>query len=444
MKTSLEDISSVKKKLLIEIEAKEVDKKLNAAYRDLGKRAKISGFRPGKVPKKILERRFGNDVADDVTKDLINESFPKALQELDTMPLGTPALEKEALKQGQDFKYSAVIEIRPQFEVKNYLGIEVEKEKSSIPEEEVEARIEQIRQANGNVKSIDEVRPIRKDDHAVLDYEVFESDSPLDDMKATNSMLKVGSNELHPQFEEGLIGLDKDAETEILVDFEDDYANAALAGKSLRYKVKVVDIKEMIVPELNDEFVTNLGGDFKDLEDLRNKMQESIVNQEEGRIDREMKGRLLQKITEPMDFETPQVLIESELDYALENFKQSISQNGTSLEQVGITEEKLREDFRPASERRVREMLVLEEIAQKDEITVDEEDLKKGFEDMAAGMGQDAEIVRQYYEARGLTDTLKDKLVEEKTLKYLVENAKVLEVERDELSENKTPEKENN
>jgi len=444
MKTSLEDISSVKKKLLIEIEAKEVDKKLNAAYRDLGKRAKISGFRPGKVPKKILERRFGNDVADDVTRDLINESFPKALQELDTMPLGTPALEKEDLKQGQDFKYSAVIEIRPQFEVENYLGLEVEKEKASIPEEEVESRIEQIRQANGNVKSIDEVRPIRKDDHAVLDYEVFEGDSPLDDMKATNSMLKVGSNELHPQFEEGLIGLDKDAETEILVDFENDYANAALAGKSLRYKVKVVDIKEMIVPELNDEFATNLGGDFKDLKDLRNKMQESMVNQEESRIDREMKGRLLQKITEPMDFETPQVLIESELDYALENFKQSISQSGTSLEQVGITEEKLREDFRPASERRVREMLVLEEIAKKDEITVDEEDLKKGFEDMAASMGQDAEIVRQYYEARGLTDTLKDKLVEEKTLKYLVENAKVLEVERDELSENKTPEKENN
>ena len=169
-----------------------------------------------------------------------------------------------------------------------------------------------------------------------------------------------------------------------------------------------------------------------------------MVNQEESRIDREMKERLLQKITEPMDFETPQVLIESELDYALENFKQSISQSGTSLEQVGITEEKLREDFRPASERRVREMLVLEEIAQKDEITVDEEDLKKGFEDMAASMGQDPEIVRQYYEARGLTDTLKDKLVEEKTLKYLVENAKVLEVERDELSENKTPEKENN
>jgi len=443
MKTSLEDISSVKKKLLIEIESKEVDKKLNSAYRDLGKRAKVPGFRPGKVPKKILERRFGNDVADDVTRDLINESFPKALQEVDSMPLGVPSFEKEPLKQGQDFKYFAVMEVRPQFEVENYLGLEIEKEKSSISEEAVEARIEQVRQANGNLKSIEEVRPIRKDDYAVLDYDVFEGDSPLDDMKATNSMLKVGSNELHPQFEEGLIGLDKDAESEINVDFEDDFANAALAGKKLRYKVKVVDIKEMIVPELNDEFATALGGNFKDLEDLRNKIRESMVNQEESRIDREMRGRLLRKITEPIDFETPQVLIESELEYALENFKQSIMQGGMSLEQAGITEEKLREDFRPASERRVREMLVLEEIARKDKITVDEEDLDRGFKDMAASMGQDQEIVRQYYEARGLMDTFKDKLIEEKTLNYLVENAKVLEVERAELSENKNPEKEN-
>ena len=129
MKTSLEDISSVKKKLLIEIEAKEVDKKFNRAYRDLATRAKIPGFRPGKVPKKILESRFGADVAEDVSRDLINESFPKALQEVDTLPLGTPSLEKEPLKQGQAFKYYAIIEVRPEFEVENSLGMEVEKEK---------------------------------------------------------------------------------------------------------------------------------------------------------------------------------------------------------------------------------------------------------------------------------------------------------------------------
>ncbi len=444
MKASLEDISAVKKKLNIEIESKEVDKKLNTAYKDLGKKAKIPGFRPGKVPRNILERRFGDDVVDDVARDLINDSFPKALQEVDTMPLGTPMLEKETLKQGQDFKYSAVIEVRPQFEVTEYQGIEVEKEKYSISDEDVEARIEQIRQSNGNMTSIEEDRSVQIDDYAALDYEVFEGDSPLDDLKATNSLLRVGSNDIHPQLDEGLIGLNKDDDSEISVDFEDSHSNPALAGKSLKYKVKVLDIKEMVLPELDDEFAKKLGGDFKDLGDLRSKMKEMISNQEENRIDREMKGRLIKKITDKIDFETPQVLIESEIDYALENFKQSLTQSGMSLEQAGIPEDKLRDDFKPASERRVREMLVLEEIAKKDNITVDDEDLEKGFKDMAASMGQEAEIVRQYYEARGLVDSFKDKLVEEKTLNSLVESAKILEVDSEELSENKNSEKENN
>jgi len=443
MKASLEDISAVKKKLIIVIESKEVDKKLNTAYRDLGKGAKIPGFRPGKAPRKILERRFGDEVADDVARDLINDSFPKALQEVDTMPLGTPTLEKEAVKQGQDFTYSAVIEVRPQFEVTEYQGIEVEKEKYSISDEDVDARIEQIRQSNGNLNAIEQDRPVQKDDYAALDYEVFEGDSPLDDMKATNSLLRVGNNEIHPQFDEGLIGLNKDDTAEINVDFEDNDSNPALAGKSLKYKVKVIDIKEMVLPELNDEFAKNLGGDFNGLEDLRNKMKEMISNQEENRIDREMKGRLIKKITDNIDFETPLILIESEIDFALENFKQSLTQSGTSLEQAGIAEERLRDDFRPASERRVREMLVLEDIAKKDNITVNEEDLEEGFKDMAASMGQEAEIVRQYYEARGLVDTFKDKLVEEKTLNSLVESARILEVDREELSENKDSEKEN-
>ena len=444
MKTSLEDITSVKKKLIVEIESKEVDKKLNAAYRELGKRAKIPGFRPGKVPRKILERRFEDDVLDDVTRDLINESFPKAIQELDTMPLGTPSLEKEILKQGQDFKFSAVIEVRPQFEVTDYLGLEVEKEKYSISDKDIDARIEQIQQSNGKLNVIEPERPVQKDDYVVLDYDVFEDERLLEDMKKTNFLLKLGGNEVHPQLEEGLIGLNKDDEAEIDVAFEKTYGNSELAGKNVKYKVKVNDIKELAIPELDDEFAVSLGADFKNLADLRNKMSETIENQEESRTDREMNARLLGKITDSIDFESPQILIESELDYAVKNFKQTLMQSGANMEQAGITEEKLRTDFRPASEKRVKEMLVLEEIAKKDKITVDEADLEAGFKNMAASMGQEPEIVRQYYEARGLIDSFKDKLVEEKTLNYLVENAKVLEVDRDELSENKNAEKETN
>ncbi len=443
MKTNLEDISSVKKKLSVEIESEEVEKKINAAYRELGKRAKVAGFRPGKVPRKILERRFGGDVTEDVTRDLINESFPKAIEEINTFPLGIPLFEKEALKQGQDFKYIAVMEVRPQFEVKDYLGLEVEKEKCSVSEEDVKARIEQIRMANGKLNSIDHDRPVEKDDYVVLDYEAFEGDRFLEDIKASNFLLKVGSNDFHPQFERGLIGLKKDGEAEIEVKFEDSYYHAKLAGKHLKFKVKVIDIKEMTLPEMSDEFARNLGADFEDLDDFRKKVRETIYKQEEKRIDRELKERLLNTIAENLDIECPQILIESEINYAVENFKQGLIRSGSSLDKTGITEEKLIEDFRPVSEKRVKDMLVLEKIAKQDKITVNDEDLAEGYKNLAANMGQDPEIVRQYYEARNLVDTLKDRLIEEKTLNYLVENAKILEVERDELSENKSMVKEN-
>ncbi|OQX65178.1 MAG: trigger factor [Desulfococcus sp. 4484_242] len=440
MVTRVEDISSVKKKVTIQIESREVDRKINSAYRELRKKARIPGFRPGKVPRKILESRFWDDVADDVTRDLINESFPKALEEIDVMPLGTPVLEKRTLKQGEDFQYSVLIEVRPRIDLNDYLGMEVEKEEICVTDKDVAERIEQIRQSNGDLKSIKEERPVRKDDYVVLDYEAFAGQTPLDD-KATNFMLQVGSNSFHPDFENALTGLKRLDETEIHVGFEDSYYNTRLAGKQVTFKVKILDIKELVVPELDDEFARNLGADFNNLEELREKVRESIVASEEKRIDREMKQRLVRKITERLDFEVPQVLVESELNYAVENFKQNLIQNGSSLEQIGITEEKLKSNFRAVSENRVREKLVLEEIARRENITLDDEDLAAGYQDLAAEMGMDAEIVRQYYEARDLVPSLEEKLREEKTLNYLVEHANIQTVDRDVLNENMSAEK---
>ena len=437
MKTTLEDISTVKKKLLIEIESVEVDKKLNEAYRDLGKRAKIPGFRPGKVPRKILEGRFGNQVVEDVTKGLISETFPQAVNEVETFPLGPPLLEKETLKQGQNFKYSAVMEVRPQFEVKDYLKLDVEKEKFSVTDEDVQKQLDQIRESNGKLTSIEEQRPVQKDDYVILDYEGFEGDSPLEGIKSPNFLLKVGSNDFHPKFEEALIGLNKESETEIKVDFEKTYHHSKLAGKNVNFKVRITDIKEMALQDLNDEFAKNLGDEFKDLEDLKDKVRESITAQEEKRIDRDLKQRLMEKISAGIDFELPQVLVDSEVDYAVENIKQNLIRSGSNLEKAGISEENIRKDFRPASEKRVKDMLVLGEIARQEEITVEEEDLSQGYKDLAATIGQDPQTLRKYYEAKNLVDSLKEKLLEEKTLNYLVEHANITEIDKIEKVEDK-------
>lgn len=430
MKTSLEEISPVKKKLSIEIESKEVDKKLNKAYRELGKKAKIAGFRPGKVPRNILEIRFSAQVGEDVTRDLISETLPLAMQEVEIFPLGTPLLEKDLLKEGQNFKYSAVMEVRPEFVVKDYLKIEVEKEKLSISEEDVRKQLEQIREANGKLTTIDQDRPVKKDDYVVIDYEVFEQGKPLDGIKSRNFLMKVGSHEFHPGFDEALIGLHKGDETEIRVDFEKDHYHLKLAGRKVDFKVKVTEIKEMVLSELNDDFARNLGADIKDLEDLKSKVRESFIANEEKRIDKDLKKRILEKISANVDFELPQTLIESELDYAVESVKQNLTRSGSSLEKAGLSEEKLREDFKPTAKNRVKELLILGEIAKQDNIELSEEDLADSYKKIAENIGQDIETVRKYYEAKNLVGSLKEKLLEEKTLNYIVENAKILKVDK--------------
>ena len=425
MKTSLEEISPVKKKLSVEVESREVDKKINESYRELAKKAKIPGFRPGKAPRKILENYYGAQVREDVGKTLITETFPKAIEEVKTIPLGTPLLEKETLKQGHNYKYSAVIEVRPQFEVKNHLGLKLEKEELSIADEDVQKQLEQIREANGKLTSIDKSRPIGKDDYAVLDYEGFEDGQPLDGIKDGNFLLKVGSGDFHPKFEEPLIGLDKGAETEIRVEFEEGYRHSGLAGKKADFKVKILDIKEMALPELDDEFARNIGSEFKDLEDLRNKLRETLIAQEEKRIDSDLKLRLLQMISDSLDFELPQTLVESELNFAIENVRQNLQRSGSNLEKAGLSEEKLREDFRDPAEKRVKDLLILGQIAEQEAIEVGEKDLAEGFKELAGRTGQDTEALRKYYEARNLVDSLREKLLEEKTLNYLVEHANI-------------------
>lgn len=435
MKTTLEDISPVKKKLLIEIDSKEVDKKLNQAYGEIRKTAKIPGFRPGKVPRKILETYFGNQVIDDVTRGLISESFPKAVDEIKTFPLGQPILEKEALKQGQDFNYSAIIEVRPEFEVKDYLGLDVEKEMFSISEEDVQKRLEEIREANGKMASIEEERLIRDGDFVIVDYKGFEDGRPMEDVKSSNLLVKVGKNDFHPKFDEALIGLKKEDETEVGIDFEENFYHTKLAGKSVNFKIKIVDIKELVLPELNDEFAGNLGAELKDLDGLKDELKKAITSQEEKRIDGELKRRLLEKISEGIDFELPQVLIDAEIDFSARRLNDNLERSGSSLEKAGISEAGLKKEFRPASEKRVREMLILDRIAKQDQIDIDDDDFEEGYGKLAESMGQDVETVKKYYEARGQVDSLKEELLKEKTLNYLVDHANISEVGRDALSQ---------
>jgi trigger factor len=428
MKTNLEEISTVKKKLLVEVEAEEVDRKLNKAYKDLGKRAKIRGFRPGKIPRKILEQYFGEQVVEDVARGLVSETLPTAVEETQTYPLSMPMVENETLRAGQNFRYAAIIEVKPVFELKDYTGLEVEKEALSVTDEDVDKQVEEIRRTNGTLNSLEEERGIQENDYAVLEYEAFEGDKPLEGVKAQNFMLRVGSHDFHPEFEKKLFGLRVGETASIEVDFEEDYFHSRLAGKKVRFKVKVVDVKVMELPPLDDAFAKSLGEDFPDLETLKNKVKEELIAKEEKRIDTALKKSLLKKISDTVDFELPESLVDSEIRLAIDNVKQNLMRMGGSMEKAGLTEPKLRQDFRPASEKRVKDLLILGEIARQNDLTISEPELVDGFKDLAERSGQDAEVLQRYYEAKQLTEAFKEQLLEEKTLNYLVKAANISEV----------------
>ena len=429
MKASIEQISPVKKRLMVEVEAEEVDRKIEEAYKELKKRARVDGFRPGKVPRNILQRHFGDQVTQDVKRGLLSETLPQAFEETKIFPVAMPVIESETLKVGEGFKYVALMEVRPEFELKDYMGLEVDKELVSVKEEAVNSQIEEIRRVNSRLKPLEEDRGIRNDDCAILEYEAFEGGKPIEGMKAQNFMIRVGSGQFHPEFEKGLQGFKAGESVEITVDYAADDPNAGLAGKKVLFKVNVTDVKVMETPELNDDFAKSLGADFNDLETLKNRIREDMKAREEKRVDRELKKRLLDKVGAKVSVDLPETLVESEMRYAVETVKQNFLRMGSSLEKSGLTEEKVREDFRVASERRVKDLLILGEIAKQNDLSLTETELDEGFADLAKGIGQDPKVVRQYYEAKDLLEGFRDRLLEEKTLNYLVKGAKIREVE---------------
>ncbi len=436
MKTTVEDISSVKKKILVEIDSQEVDKKIDKAFKTYGKNAKIKGFRPGKVPMKVLERYYGDQVLYEVTNSIVQETLPLAMQETEIWPLNMPELEKGDLAaKGQDFKYAAVMEVRPEFELADYKGVEVEKEKCVVGDEEVDAQIQSILKSQGNLVPLSEDRGIENGDTAVINYQGFENGEEMEGMKSENFSLAVGNGYFYPGFEDALIGTKKGEKKEITVDFKEDYANSKLAGKSIKFDVEVTDIKVMEVPELNDEFVKGLGADFETVDILKEKIKEDLVSREEKRIDTDLKNNILEKIADTVDFELPESLVDGEIDASLDNMRQQLYRSGASFEQLGLDMEKMKTDLRPTAEKNVKASLILGKIAQENEFDVDEDELSKSFEDLAGQSGHPAETVRKYYEANDLVESFRQTLIKEKTLNYLVENASVTEVEPEKKGE---------
>ena len=421
MKVSVEEVSQVKKRVSVAIPKEQVAKELTEYFSDIRKRANIKGFRPGKAPMGMIERMYRDTANAEISSKLIGESYPKAVEEQNLKPLGTPALEKGTLAKDQDFSYTAIVEVSPELEVDGYFGLELEKEEPQITDDQVEDFLLRVQEAHSRLEPVED-RALREGDIAIVDYERFIDDQPVEESKHENVHIELGKDRF-PELEKGLAGISKDEQKDVVVTYPEDHEHETVAGKTVKYSLRVVDIKEKVLPDLDDDFVKDLDAEVDTLEELREKIREDLTERETQRVQSAINTQIINRLIETHSFDIPEVLVEYELNSMVDNFQRRLAQQGITPEAAGIDLDDWKKTNVSAAEERVRASLLLNAVASKEAVEVLEEELDQGYQKVAKQMGQDKEFIKSAYQKNNMVDGFKQQLLEEKILKVICDRA---------------------
>jgi trigger factor len=432
MKVDVEDISTVKKVLNVEIPEAEVTRELDKAFGALQKNARIKGFRPGKVPLSILEQRFKKDVHAEVSGQLIQNSYTEALRETQLVPLSDPTVVPPELEKGQAYRYAATIEVRPPMEDLNVKGLKLVRKVYTVDDEEIEAHLKMLQKGQAQLKSIEEDRPVKTGDYVLVDYEGFKDGQPFEPAgKTENFGVEVGSGKILKEFDDELVGMRRDTSKEFTVHFPDDYFSKELAGLEVTFKVTLNDIKEEVLPDLDDEFAKDLGEDGT-LEGLKEMIRTDLEGKYQDVSERGVRRHILDQLIEQQEFELPEVLIEHELSALVSEAQNMLRYRGLSPEEEGQTEEVLSKKYRSLAERRVKEYLLLQKAADQEGITATDEVLEESYKRMSTRMNQPVETLKQFHNAyKEAFEAFKQKALEEEAIQLIISNGSIETVEGD-------------
>ncbi|MGE7946674.1 trigger factor [Lysinibacillus sp. NPDC093688] len=415
--------------LTIEVPAAEVDAAMDQAFKKVVKQINVPGFRKGKMPRNMFEQRFGiESLYQDALEIIVPESYSKAIDEAGIMPVDYPEISgTENFTHGKDFTFTAQVTVKPEPKLGEYKGLEVTKLPVEVTDEEVETQIQEqlARKAELEIK---EDEAIVEGDTAVIDFEGFVGEEAFEGGKGEDYPLEIGSGSFIPGFEEQLVGIKTGESKDVVVTFPEEYHAAELAGKEATFKVTVKEVKTKVLPELNDEFAKELDPEVEGVEALRAKIKEQTAEQKQAESNAALRDELVEKAAESADFEVPAGMINSETDRMLQEFGQRLQTQGMNLDLYyqfsGQSEEDLRGQMKEEAESRVRVSLTLEAIAEAEKVEATEADIEAELEKMAAQFNMTKE---QITGALGGTAVLENDIKIQKTVEFLVENAKITE-----------------
>ena len=415
--------------LTIEVSAEEVNTALDKAFKKIVVKINEPGFRKGKMPRPLFEKKYGVEALyQDALEIIIPDAYSNAIDEAGIEPVDYPEIAgTETFEKGKDFTFTATVTVKPEPKLGEYKGLEVTKLSTEVTDEEVEAQI-QAELAKKAELEIKEDGAVEDGDTAVIDFEGFLGEEAFEGGKGEDYALEIGSGSFIPGFEEQLVGVKAGESKDVVVTFPEEYHAAELAGKEATFKVAVKEIKTKVLPELNDEFAKEIDPEVESLDALRAKIKEQTAEQKKAESEGTLRDELVEKAAENAEMEIPQGMINTELDRMVQEFGQRLQMQGMNLELYfqfsGQNEEALREQMTPDAENRVRVALTLEAIAKAENVQVTEEDITAELEAMATQFGM---TVDQIKTALGGTAILENDIKTKKTVELLVDNAKISE-----------------
>jgi trigger factor len=422
MKVTVEDISTVKKKLHIQVPPDTIALEMKKALADVAKKAKIPGFRPGKAPKNVVEKHYQTEIQSEVMNRVITDSYLSALNENSLIAIDMPNITNiSPLEKDAPLNFTALVEVRPKIDLATYEGMEVKEALVAVTDDELIKTIDRLREMYAHLEVV-EGQALDATHTAIIDFEGFREGKSIAGTSAKDYTLMLGTGSLIPGFEEQLIGMNKGETREIKVDFPADYNNKDLAGKDAQFTVTLKEVKKKALPDLNDEFAKDIG-DHKTVEDLKTRIKEDMEIRKKNELDAGQREEIMNKLVDAHTFDVPEGLVEKELIDMARTQAMRAARQGMDLKTFDIAQFRLTN--RDLAVKRVKGFLLLDEIANRQAIEVTDNEVNAALAAAAHGAGKKLEEVRKYYETQeGGMDNLKISLIHEKTLSHLLSKAK--------------------
>ena len=426
MSVQVEKLENNMAKLTIEVSAEDLEKALEAAYQKEKNKISIPGFRKGKVPRAMVEKMYGAGIFyEDAANSLMQQNYPAAVDESGIDIVSRPSVDVVQLEKGKPFIFTAEVAVKPEVTLGKYLGVTVSKVDTTVTDEEVDAALEKERNNNARTVSVTD-RPVQSGDTAVIDFEGFVDGVAFEGGKGENHPLEIGSHSFIDTFEDQLIGKNAGDEVDVNVTFPEQYQAADLAGKPALFKVKIHEVKAKELPELNDEFASDVS-EFETLAEYKESLKKNLQQQKENEAKKTKEDEAIQKIIDKSKMDLPEAMITTQCENMIEEFSQRLAQSGLSMEQYlqfsGMTMDKMMEQVRPEAISRIQSSLVLEQIAKEENIEATDEDVDAEIAKMAANYGMEADKLKEYM-GEAEKASMKRELAITKAVDLIMENAK--------------------